>query len=428
MIQVIGLGMGKQDLTAKQLEIIEGADILVGGKRQLELFPSHGGERLVIRGSMEDLIREIQERMAHKKVVVLASGDPLFYGIGSTLVKRMDKNQLRIQTNISSVSAAFSAIGEPWHDAEIISLHGQAKKNFSFSSLARKNKVAFLTDPENDPAFIADSLIQFRLHGFRVCVLERLGDKDREKITWFDNYAGIKDQTFSHPNLVILLRPGLDTANHYGQNRDNVSHETYLGMDDEQFSHSKGLITKSEIRSIALSKLQLKQKDHVLWDVGSGSGSVGIEASGMIPWGHVYSFEKNPNRIANIVENIKKFNCSNIKVLNQKFPEGTQELAPPDRIFIGGGGRDLESIIQVSCRNLMGNGVIVINTVLIQNMEKSLDVLKKHGFSPQMVQVQVSRSRPMPYGDRMEALNPVWIVWGAKPMDVEKKESANGKE
>ena len=406
-IDIIGIGQGKEDLTQKHLELIKECDVLVGGKRHLSMFGYLDIQKIPITGHINSIIELIKEKMSLYKIVVLASGDPLFYGIGSTLTQHFEKKHLNIHSNISSVSAAFAAIKEPWHDAKIISLHEKKKNTFSFSRLVYENKIAFLTAPGMGPQFIAAGLIQENMYDFKICVLEKLGDKNERKITWFDNIDLIKEQTFSQPNIVILQKQGKE--------KSTFLNETHIGMEDFLFKHSKGLITKSEIRSITLSKLKLIKKDHILWDIGSGSGSVGIEASFQIPWGHVYAIEKHPGRISDIIHNIKNFNRSNIKVLNTAFPEGIEELKTPDRIFIGGGGKSLGQIIKASCDKLAVFGIIVINTVLLQNLEIALRLLKEYKFDPHIVQIQVSRSKGMPFGDRLEALNPVWIISGSKP-------------
>ncbi|MBU1343366.1 MAG: precorrin-6y C5,15-methyltransferase (decarboxylating) subunit CbiE [Proteobacteria bacterium] len=406
-IDIIGIGQGIEDLTQKHLDLIRECDVLIGGKRQIEMFDYPEKQKICIKDHINSIVDAITEKMKSLKIVVLASGDPLFYGIGSTLTQHFDKKYLNIHSNISSVSAAFAAIKEPWHDAKIISLHGKKQESISFSSLAGENKVAFLTDPQMNPQYIALCLIKQGLYDFKFCVLERLGDKDKEKITWFENLSLVSEQSFSQPNIVILQK--------WVSGKTNLSHETHIGMEDSLFKHSKGLITKSEIRSIALSKLKLIKKDHVLWDIGSGSGSIGIEASFLIPWGQVYTIEKHPARISDIIHNIKNFNCSNVKVLNEAFPAGIEELKSPDRIFIGGGGKNLGQIIEASCNRLVTFGIIVINTVLLQNLEIALTLLKKHNFEPNVVQIQVSRSKRMPFGDRFEALNQVWIISGSKP-------------
>ncbi|NOX32386.1 MAG: precorrin-6y C5,15-methyltransferase (decarboxylating) subunit CbiE [Deltaproteobacteria bacterium] len=404
-IDIIGIGQGKKDLTRKHLEIIQNCDVLVGGKRHLEIFDSLQKEKITIKGPIKNIVDIVKRKMSTRKIVVLASGDPLFHGIGSTFTKYFEKQHLRIHSNISSVSAAFAAIKEPWHDAKIISLHEKQTKNFSFSNLAGENKIVFLTGPESGPGFIASELIKEGMYDFNVCVLEKLGSKD-QRTTWFENIDLIGKKSFLQPNIVILIK--------HGKIKPQVSYETYAGMDDSLFKHSKGLITKSEVRSITLSKLKLVKNDHVLWDIGSGSGSIGIEASFQVPRGRVFAIEKHPGRIEDIVHNIKKFNCSNVRVLNIAFPEGVDELKTPDRIFIGGGGENLEQIIKVSCARLAPSGIIVINTILLQNLNIALKRLKEYKFNPRVVQIQVSRSKGMPFGDRLEALNPVWIITGSK--------------
>lgn len=407
LVHVIGIGQGKINLTPHHLDLVTGADILVGGSRHLAMFPEHLGETIAIQTDLKTVIQKIQTQMATKKIVVLASGDPLFYGIGTTLAKKIPQEHLRIHPNITSVGAAFAAICQPWHDAKIISFHSRAGHDFIFSSLTRENKIAFLTGPTKDPVYIANQLIENKIDGFRVCVLENLGNPDQEKITWFTDYKRVVEQTFAHPNIVILIRV------HPAESI--VSHETYTGMPDDFFQHSKGLITKSEVRSISISKLRLVNKDHLLWDIGSGSGSVGIEAAMQIPEGQVYAVEKNADRLPDILHNIKTFDQSNIKAVNLNFPLGHEALRTPDRIFIGGGGRDLDQIIDCCCTRIKGEGTIVINTVVMESMEAAVKTLKAHGFSPEMIQVQISRSKPMPYGNRLNALNPVWIISGSKP-------------
>lgn len=410
-IEIIGIGRGKQDLTHQHLGAINNADILVGGRRQLALFTDSAAQKIPIRGHVDDLVADLEKKATDYRVVVLASGDPLFHGIGAAFCRLVPREKLIIHPNVSCVAAAFSAIKEPWHDAKLISLHGSYQANFSFSRLADEHKVLFLTDPGKNPGFIARELEKEGLFNFKFCVLENIGDTANQKVSWFDSIDLVSGQTFSQPNVVILLKHGRPVR--------EKSRETHIGMDDTLFRHSKGLITKSEIRTVSLSKLKLIKKNHIFWDIGSGSGSVAIEASFLIPWGHVIAIEKNTERISNIIHNIRNFNCSNIKVLNAAYPEGTDGLKPPDRIFIGGGGKHLGRIITSACRKLADHGVIVINTVLLQNLDTALDILKKNNFNPEVVQLNVSRSKSMPFGDRFDPLNPVWIISGSKPVNKE---------
>lgn len=408
-IDIIGIGMGPQDLTQGHKELIRNCELLVGGSRHLSMFPDYTGETFKITGDIPGLVRKIKTEMVSRKIVVLASGDPLFYGIGNTLSRHISKKFLTIHANVSCVASAFARICQPWDDAMVISLHSGLHDDLNFSRIFRNHKLAFLTSPDRDPAYITTQMHRHQETGFSICVLENLGDPDREKIRWFSDPTKVMDQTFSHPNLVILLRQ--DT----GKTPPSVSHETYLGMPDAFFSQSNGLITKSEVRVLSLSKLKLAQKDHVLWDIGSGSGSVGIEAALMLPQGQVHAIEKNKNRIADIKRNIDEFHMNNITINHMEFPGDTAVLKRPDRIFIGGGGGNLEQIIDCCCNHLNPGGIIVINTVVIDNMTVAMKALSKQGMLSDMIQVQISRSAPIAGGHRLSPLNPVWIISGTKP-------------
>jgi precorrin-6Y C5,15-methyltransferase (decarboxylating) len=410
LINVIGIGQGRGDLTFQHLEIIEAADVLAGGRQQVALFPEFEGEVLQIDRHIDAFIQQLKERIPDRRVVVLGSGDPLFHGIGTTLLAHFDKSLLRFHPNVSSVAAAFAAIKEPWHDAEIISLHNPNLPPFSFARLARVSKAVFLTRPSADPVYIARQLVNHHLCHFTLCVLEHLGVPEKETISWFNHPAEILSRSFSHPNVVVLLKQEKASS-------ADVSHETHLGMADDRFSHVNGLITKSEIRSISLSRLMLNRPSHVLWDIGAGSGSVSIEAALALPEGRVIAIEKNRDRLSDILNNIQQFCCDNIQVMPVTFPEKRETLPRPDRIFVGGGGRDLGTVLDAACESLLPSGIIVINAVLIQNVTLAFTCLEKHQFNPEMTQVQISRSRGMPYGTRMESLNPVWIISGTKPQE-----------
>jgi precorrin-6Y C5,15-methyltransferase (decarboxylating) len=409
-IHVIGIGQGRQDLAFQHLEIILAADVLAGGRQQVALFPEFDGELLLIDRHIHTFIHQLKERIPDRRVVVLGSGDPLFHGIGTTLLAHFDKSLLTFHPNVSSVAAAFAAIKEPWHDADIISLHNRKTPFFSFERLARIRKAVFLTRPSADPPYIARCLLDHHLYDFRLCVLENLGNPEKETISWFEHPGEMLNRSFSHPNVVILLKKGAG-------NSADVSHETHPGMAEDRFSHANGLITKSEIRSISLSKLKLTRPSHVLWDIGAGSGSVSIEAALTIPDGHVVAIEKNRDRIADIRHNAKQFHCDNVQIAHLAFPEKIETLPRPDRIFVGGGGRHLPGILDTACERLLPSGILVINAVLIQNVTTAFTCLENHQFNPEMIQVQISRSRSMPYGTRMESLNSVWIISGTKPND-----------
>ncbi len=349
---------------------------------------------------LKDVVDFVKKQMASRSIVVLASGDPLFFGIGAHLIKVLGEENVVIYPNISSVAAAFARIKEPWSNVRVVSLHGRNNEGVIFDALEKENVVAVLTDPKNSPARLARRLIEEEYVTFKMCVLESLGTT-AERVNWYrlDRAA---EMAFTDPNLVILKRSSKDP--------ENIK-ALHLGTPDNYYHHQQGLITKSEIRAITLSKLRLL-KDHVLWDLGAGSGSISIEASLLVPAGKVFALEKNPQRVRHIEINKGRFEVKNLEVVHAVLPAGLAQLPPPDRIFIGGGGRDLQKIISAAATFLKLDGLIVINTVLMQNVQAATETLETLDFKTSIVQVQISRSRNMPWGDRLEALNPVWIISG----------------
>ena len=400
------MGMTLEDLTAKHLEIIDKADTLVGGKRLLDLFKESRARQKVIGKDVDGVIRFVKNERKKKRVVVLASGDPMFYGIGRRMLDAIGAKNTLIYPNISSIAAAFARIKEPWDDVFVISLHGRENESGLFKALEDNNKIAVFTDPKNNPARLAARLLENQFFNYQICVLEALGSKS-EKVNWYALAEAAK-KTFADPNMVVLKR---------SPNPAEDQKRLFLGAPDSWYDHHRGLITKSEIRAITLSKLHLAA-DHILWDLGAGSGSVSMEASLIIKNGKIFAVEKNSDRVEHIKNNKKRFGIGNLKVIQAELPQGLAKLPHPDRIFIGGGGRQLKSIITAATQYLKPKGVMVINTVLIPNVEAARETLEKQDFNTEIIQVQINRSRQMPWAARMEAMNPVWIVTGMRNAEI----------
>ena len=408
-VSIIGMGLSPKDLTAAHLKLIKEAEILIGGKRHLDFFKDYPALRKDISKDIKGIIKYIKDRMENsgKSIVVLASGDPLFYGIGSLLINSLGKENVCIYPNITTIAGAFSRIKESWQDVCILSIHGRFCEETFLGAFLQNDKIALFTDPVKNPSWIADFLLKKGVTNFKMCVFERLGT-DSEKISWHTLTDAASSQ-FSEPNLVVLKRIFFET----GQ-----TSSLYTGMPDECYFHQNGLITKAEVRAVTLSKLRLSS-GHILWDLGAGSGSVSIEASLFITKGNIFAVERNPDRIEQIKKNKKKFGVTNLKVIDATLPDGLDNLPEPDRIFIGGGGKNLEKIIRSAARYLKPGGIMVINAVLIQNIESAINTIAYLKFKPDIVQVQINRGQDMPWGKRLEAQNPVWIISGKKSLERE---------
>ncbi len=419
-VQVIGLGMSPSDLTPGAWEIIRQAQVLVGGRRLLGYFPEHPARKIVLGKDPEAALAQIPALAADQRVVVLASGDPLFYGVGPLVVKVLGTEAVVIHPNLTAVQAACARLQMAWQDTEIISLHGRSWQPLE-EALGRREKLIIYTDPEHTPAAIARFLLARGQTGARMCVLEDLG-QETERVAWLSPEEA-KDREFSPLNLVVVL---LDqVAFNVGANlvfalpasplaaasQPPGTACLHLGLPEEALEHQRGLITKAEVRAVVLAKLAL-QPGMVLWDVGAGCGSVGLEASLLLPGGRIIAVEQQEERAGQIKANAGKYGVRNLEVVCGLAPGCLAGLPDPQRVFIGGGGQDLAAILQAALGRLDREGRVVITAALLETLETARQVFSEAGWNQEVVQLQVSRSQPLGEGVFMQALNPVWIVTG----------------
>ncbi len=403
-VHIVGLGMGPQDLKQRHLEIIKSAEILVGGRRHLSYFPDHPGEKIPIKGPLEDLFKRIKELCQKQQVVILSSGDPNFFGIAPRAAEALGPDNVIIHPNITAVQAACARLRIPWNSIQFASLHGRGWEGLQ-EGLSKGLPLAVYTDPSHTPSAIAGCLKDLGLEDLRLCVLENLGHKG-EKVTWL-SVREAKDAEFSDLNLLFIFPPERNVF----PSRKAEATRLHLGMPDEAFSHRNGLITKSEIRIQALGRLSLGP-GMTLWDVGAGCGSVGIEASLLVPGGRVIAVEKDRERAGHIKVNQERFGVYNLTVVQGTAPECLAGLPEPDRVFVGGGGRDLGKIIEAAARRLKKDGRIVVNAILLETLNTAVSTLEGIGFKVDIVQIQVARDTKLAGMRYFKAQNPVWVVTG----------------
>ena len=397
-ILVVGIGDdGAGGLSSRTLEQVYAATVLYGGERQLGFFPDFQGEKRRIRTPLRDTLAEIERDCVTHSVAVLASGDPLFYGIGATLVRKFGRERVDIIPHLSSVQLAFARAGESWQGAKVVSLHGK-----SIQGLAQKLHgvpvAALLTDDVNTPSAIAKYLQSFQMTEYVAFVAEHLGSVD-ERAGWY-SMDELIDAEFSSLNVVIL------------KHRPDVKVPVFtLGMDEGMFSQRKpdrGLITKREIRVLSLSDLALKPGG-VLWDIGACTGSVSIEAILSTPDLQVYAVEKNDGDLENLRDNQVKFRTDFVAV-HAKAPDGLDAFPDPDAVFIGGSGGELEELLSICAGRLREGGRIVVNAATIENLYQAQQTLLHFGFEVSITLVQTARSKPILNLTRFEGMNPVYLV------------------
>jgi len=400
-VQVVGWGMSPEDLTPKVREIIRKAQVLVAGRRLLDYFPDHPGKQILLGKDPEAALAQLPALAAKLRVVVLASGDPNFYGVGPLVVQVLGAENVVVHPNVTAVQAASARLKLAWQDAVVVSLHGRTWTNLEEALNRGAQKVMVYTDPVHTPGAIARFLLA-RGQSARLCVLENLGQAT-ERLTWLSpQEAG--EREFSPLNLVVIL-PGVEAA---AAARVAPLH---LGLPEEALAHQAGLITKAEVRAVALARLAL-YPGLTLWDVGAGCGSVGLEASLLIPGGQIIAVEQDEGRAAQVRANAAKFGVQNLRVVCGRAPECLAGLPAPQRVFLGGGGRNMTEILTEVMGRLERGGRVVLTATLLETLETARSVLTQAGWEVDLTQLQVSRSKPLAGGTFMQALNPVWIVSG----------------
>lgn len=393
-ICLVGTGIvGMEGFSVNALQAISNAELLIGRQHDLDRFPGFTGEKAVL-GEWPALLSLLQT--TSKRTVVLASGDPNFFGVGRFLLRNLPKERIEIFANVTSMQYAFARIKEPWDDAIFLSAQGKGMAS-TIDRVIAAEKACILTDRVNSPAAIAQELLNRGDDGFEAWVCEDLGLVS-EKFTRTD-IRGLLTLECSALNLLILIRTW----------QPQLANYPLIGIDDEHFASIKKLITRQEVRAITLAKLQL-QNELVFWDVGAGSGSVSIEASNLIPGGKLFAIEKNRQCVTYLRENLKKFGAYNVKLIEAKAPEGLEELPDPDRVFIGGAGGNLEEIIGEVSRRLAPSGIVVINAVTLDTLNKAVELLEYHGCQVEVTCINIARTKADTEHKMLEAQNPIYII------------------
>jgi precorrin-6Y C5,15-methyltransferase (decarboxylating) len=398
-IYVLGVGEdGPAGMPAKALDLVRSARLLAGGTRHLGFFPDHPGPKVVIKGTLEPLFAALEHTEGH--AVVLASGDPLFYGIGSRLVERFGVQHVEVWPSVSSMQLAFARLGLGWDDATLYSVHARGMKGLA-RLVASHPKVGLFTDDVSSPSAIGRYLAQWGLGDVSMFVGERLGgSKER---CWMGTALQAADLVFDPLNVVVLI------------NR-HVRIWATPGIHEDEFQQRKplkGLITKWEVRVLALSRMSVAPAK-VVWDIGTGSGSVAVEAALVDPSVTVFAIEKNAEDCDIARQNFAKFITDNVELIHAVAPEACEALPDPDAVFVGGSGGRLAEILRVACIRLRKGGCLVADVATIENLREALEGMASCGLAPEVCMVNVARSKEIIGLTRFEALNPVFIVWARK--------------
>lgn len=409
-VTVIGIGDdGCASLTSRGANAVAAAHVLVGGERNLAFFPQFKGERIALKGALDPLLDRIAALSQEHQVCVLASGDPLFFGIGARVAARVGGEHVAFLPAPSAMQWAFARTGIAWDDAMLLSVHGRSAEGF-VSRVRGAAKVAVMTDAESSPAALATRLLEHGDAAWTAWVCERLGNPD-ERVRSFDLTELSNARDVDPLNVLLLVRTGAWCA---------PTSIPYLHEDAFAKRMPKnGLITKREVRLLSLGALALRA-DSVVWDIGAGSGSVSIEAALLAPRGRVYAIEVDPEGVAICRDNARTHGTDNVRVIEGRAPDALASLERPDAVFVGGSKGSMEAIVDASLTALRPGGRLVVNAVTLENVAEAYAAFRSRSLDPDVTLVQISRGVPLARYQRYEALNPIHILAVEKPASEER--------
>jgi precorrin-6Y C5,15-methyltransferase (decarboxylating) len=377
---------------------VAGAGILAGAPRHLDSVTRPEGATLVeIGGDLGPLLDQVTAwRGAGRRVCLLASGDPGFFGLARLARARLGAGAVRIHPAPSSVALAFARLGGHWDDAAVVSVHGRDAAP-AVEAVLHHPKVAVLCSPATPPEELGRLLAEAGAGRREVAVASRLGEPGESRETgepgetvWTGDVAGLAGGRFDPLSVVVLQVPERPAAMGWG-----------WGLPESAYAHRGGMITKAEVRAVALGKLDLVPAG-VMWDVGAGSGSVSAECARLAPGLRIYAVERRAGEVTGLLENLEG---SAVTIVEGTAPEALAGLPDPDRAFVGGGG--IEVLDAVLARLRPGGTVVATYASPGRAVEAA-------GRLGQMIQLSVSRA--VPAGPdaalRLAAENPVFVCWG----------------
>ena len=418
MIDVIGTDAGAPaSLPAPQQTLLRAATVIAAPQRLQAALQDWLGDakpELISSDDPRALVDSLQSRAADQAVVVLASGDPLWFGLGRILCDRIGAERLRFHPAPTSLQLAFSRIGRPWQDADWVSLHGRDPEILASTLQKRPAALAVLTDPNQGGAGTVQQML--RSSGLEAStdlwLCENLGHPD-ERVQLIAPHAALP--TDLQPLLIALLIAREPAA-------PDPQQLPLFGLDDGlylQHSDHPGLMTKREVRIQLLAELALPQQG-VLWDLGAGTGSVGLEALRLRPGLQLLAVERRAGGAQLIQRNAQRLGVSPAAVLeadattvlNGGLPS---QLSQPDRVLLGGGGAQRERLLQEVLTRLRCGGVVVIPLASIEALASVRPLLENAGLAVRVQQLQAWRGQPLGDGTRLAPMNPTLIVTGTKP-------------
>ncbi|KEF42931.1 MAG: precorrin-6Y methyltransferase [Cyanobium sp. CACIAM 14] len=415
MLEVIGTdAAGVAGLSRHRQEQMLQADLVAAPRRLLEDLATWRAGRsapeLLASDRPEQLLPRLRQGLAAgERVVLLASGDPLWFGIGRLLLQHLPPERIRFHPAPTSLQLAFARLGRPWQDASWISLHGRDPEPLAARLQQRPAALAVLTDPARGGAEEVRRIL--RASGleaaYQVWLGERLGHPCERMLRLAPADPLPADLDPLHLVLLIAADPTPVPAEEL----------PLFGIPDGlwlQHPDQPGLMTKREVRVQLLADLDLPERG-VLWDIGAGVGSVGLEALRLRPSLALWAVERRAGAAALIAANAGRLGVRPAGVLEGEAPAVLAGLPDPDRVLVGGGGKGRRGLLEAVLVRLRPGGRLVLPLATLEALGPLRSQLEGAGLEVSMTQLQAWRGAPLSEGTRLAPLNPVLVLRGALP-------------
>ena len=396
------IGLDGSPLGPDATRRLEEAALVAGGERHLKMLGIDSERSVALKGDLSYAFDRVEE--AEGPVVVLASGDPGFFGIVRRLGERFGNEALEVMPAISSVALAFARAGISWDDAVTVSAHGRDPRR-AVNVCRAYPKVAVLTAPDFGPAELVRKLEGY---GRTFVVAEKLGEAG-ERVSR-GSAAEVRKMGWEEPNVVLVL----DEGRIAGEKRW-VSFPARAGewaLPEDEFEHRSAMISKSETRAFVLARLGPGPGD-LVWDVGAGSGSVAVECANL--GAATIAVERDSESCDRIRRNAARHDVC-VRVVEGTAPDALRELPEPDAVFVGGSGGGFEEIVKLSA--VKARRAVVLSLITLERVVPATETLASCGLEVETTFLQASRIRGVGPYHRLVPETPVFVVSGRRTEEL----------
>ena len=393
------VGLDGRPLAEEIERLLANAALVAGGGRHLEMLGVHRDRAVVLEGDLSEALARIEG--TEGPVVVLASGDPGFFGIVRLLGERFGRENLRVLPGLSSVALAFALAGLSWDDAVTVSAHGRDPRR-AVNVCRAHPKVAVLTSPDFGPAELAEALVGLDR---TFVIAEKLGETGER--VFHGDACTVAGMEWDDPNLVLVL----DERRMQGARgwiSSGIMAQGRWALSEEEFEHRSGMITKSATRAFVVSRLGPGPGD-LIWDVGAGSGSVAIECARL--GAAAIAIERDPESCARILSNAEHHGVR-LQIMEAMAPETLRDLPEPDAVFVGGSGKAFEEIVKLSAVRALRAVVLALAT--LERVVPAAQLLEDCGLEVETTFLQTSRMKGVGNLHRLAAESAVFVVSGSR--------------